>query len=63
VSQVPYAEPTWLSRGYFSPYYTDSHRKFHGAVRKFCVEVIQPESDRCEQSGKHISQAVVDKMA
>ncbi|KAG6809349.1 hypothetical protein H0H92_000598 [Tricholoma furcatifolium] len=63
LSQVPYAEPTWLSKGYFSPYYSDSHRKFQVAARKFFVEVIQPESDRCEASGKRISQEVVDKMA
>ncbi|KAF8239507.1 acyl-CoA dehydrogenase [Tricholoma matsutake] len=63
LSQVPYAEPTWLSKGYYSPYYSDNHRKFHKAVRSFCMEVIQPESDRCEQSGKRISQEVVDKMA
>src|SRR3954464_6222406 len=23
ISKVPYAEPTWLSKGYHSPYYTD----------------------------------------
>lgn len=23
LSKVPYAEPTWLSEGYHSPYYTD----------------------------------------
>lgn len=23
ISQVPYAEPTWLTPGYFSPYYSD----------------------------------------
>jgi hypothetical protein len=63
LSQVPYAEPTWLSRGYYSPYYSDGHRKFQEAVRTFCMMVIQPESDRCEQSGKRISQEVVDKMA
>jgi hypothetical protein len=63
LNQVPYAEPTWLSKGYFSPYYSDNHRSFHKAVRAFCMEVIQPESDRCEQSGKRISQEVVDKMA
>jgi hypothetical protein len=63
LSQVPYAEPTWLSRGYYSPYYSDNHMKFQKAVRTFCMEVVQPESDRCEQSGKRISQEVVDKMA
>lgn len=63
LSQVPYAEPTWLTKGYHSPYYSDSHKRFQKAVRTFCMEVIQPESDRCEQSGKTISQEVVDKMA
>ena len=23
LSQVPYAEPTWLAQGYYSPYYTE----------------------------------------
>ncbi|KAG6834998.1 hypothetical protein H0H93_005701, partial [Arthromyces matolae] len=63
LSQVPYAEPTWLSKGYFSPYYTDGHRKFQVAARKFFMEVIAPESARCEESGKRISQEVVDKMS
>lgn len=63
LSEVPYAEPSWLSRGYFSPYYTDNHRRFQKVVRKFFMEVIKPEADRCEETGKRISQEVVDKMA
>ncbi|KAG6853175.1 hypothetical protein C0991_006353, partial [Blastosporella zonata] len=63
LSQVPYAEPTWLSKGYFSPYYSDGHRKFQVAARKFFMEVVQPESVKCEESGKRISQEVVDKMS
>ena len=63
LSKVPYAEPTWLSSGYFSPYFSDSHRKFQKAVRSFFMEVVLPESDRCEESGKQISQEVVDKLA
>ena len=63
LSEVPYAEPTWLSRGYHSPYYTESHRRFQKATRKFFMEIIKPEVDRCEESGKRISQEVVDKMA
>ncbi|KAF8075887.1 peroxisomal acyl-CoA-dehydrogenase [Lyophyllum atratum] len=62
LSQVPYAEPTWLSRGYYSPYYSEGHRKFQVAVRRFFMEVVKPESERCEESGKRISQEVVDKM-
>ncbi|KAH0586970.1 Acyl-CoA dehydrogenase [Termitomyces sp. J132] len=63
LSQVPYAEPTWLSKGNFSPYYSDSHRRFQVAARKFFMEVIQPESVRCEENGQRISQEVVDKMS
>ena len=63
LSRVPYAEPTWLREGFYSPYHSDNHKNFQKAVRTFCMEVIQPESDRCERNGKRISQEVVDKMA
>ncbi|KAJ6627333.1 acyl-CoA dehydrogenase/oxidase [Mycena sp. CBHHK59/15] len=63
VSRVPYAEPTWLSNGFQSPYYSDKHRKFHTAVRTFFMEVVQPEAIKCEENGKKIPQEVVDKMS
>jgi hypothetical protein len=62
LSKVPYAEPTWLSNGYFSPYYTDNHRRFQKAIRKYFMEVIYPEAVKCEENGKQISQDVFDKM-
>lgn len=62
LSKVPYAEPTWLTDGYYSPYYTDNHRQFQKAVRTFLMEVVQPEALRCEDNGKKISQEVIDKM-
>ncbi len=62
ISEVPYAEPTRLTEAYLSPYYTDNHRTFHKAVRTFMMEVVQPESARCEENGKRISQEVIDKM-
>jgi len=62
VSAVPYAEPTWLSKGYHSPYYNDSHKRFQRAMRKFISEVIAPEAAKCEENGKKISQEVVDKI-
>lgn len=62
LSKVPYAEATWLSDGYFSPYYTDNHRAFQQAIRKFFEEVVRPEAIKCEENGKRISQEVVDKM-
>ncbi|KZT27067.1 acyl-CoA dehydrogenase NM domain-like protein [Neolentinus lepideus HHB14362 ss-1] len=63
LSQVPYAEPTWLSNGFHSPYYTESHRRFQTAVRTFFMEVVQPDALRCEENGKRISQEVVDQLA
>lgn len=62
LSRVPYAEPTWLVDGYYSPYYSDKHRTFQKAVRKFFMEEIYLEAVKCEENGKRISQAVIDKM-
>lgn len=62
LSSVPYAEPTWLSPGYYSPYYTQSHRNFQKEVRKFFMEVVYPDAVKCEENGKRISQDVVDKL-
>ncbi|KAI0750649.1 acyl-CoA dehydrogenase NM domain-like protein [Daedaleopsis nitida] len=61
-SGVPYAEPAWLSPGYHSPYYTDSHRRFQKVARKFFEEVVLPDAVKCEENGKRISQEVVDKL-
>jgi hypothetical protein len=63
LSAVPYAEPTWLSKGFHSPYFTDSHKRFQKAVRKFIQEVVFPEAIKCEEKGTRISQEVVDKLA
>ncbi|KAG7096522.1 hypothetical protein E1B28_003951 [Marasmius oreades] len=63
LSQVPYGEASWLVKGYHSPYYTDGHRRFQKEVRKFFEEVVKPEALDCEESGKRISQEVVDKLA
>ncbi|KAJ8592660.1 acyl-CoA dehydrogenase NM domain-like protein [Rhizopogon salebrosus TDB-379] len=63
LSLVPYAEPTWLTPGYFSPYYSDNHRQFHKATRAFFMEFVYPEAIRCEENGKRISQEVVDKLS
>ncbi|KZT12675.1 acyl-CoA dehydrogenase NM domain-like protein [Laetiporus sulphureus 93-53] len=61
-SRVPYAEPSWLSAGYHSPYYNDNHRRFQRAMRKFAMEVVYPDAVRCEENGKRISQDVVQKL-
>ncbi|KAH9902799.1 acyl-CoA dehydrogenase [Cubamyces lactineus] len=63
VSKVPYAEPTWLSEGFKSPYYKESHRRLQQAVRKFVDEVVYPDAQDRELDGKRPSQSVLDKMA
>ncbi|KAF5327846.1 hypothetical protein D9619_004961 [Psilocybe cf. subviscida] len=63
LSKVPYSEPTWLAHGYHSPYYTDRHRVFQKAVRKFFDEVVYYDAIDREADGKRPSQSVIDKMA
>ncbi|KAF9525678.1 peroxisomal acyl-CoA-dehydrogenase [Crepidotus variabilis] len=62
-SKVPYAEPTWLSEGYHSPYYTESHRKFQKVVRKFMDEIVTPDAVAREEDGKPPSKSVIEAMA
>ncbi|KAG8871386.1 hypothetical protein FRB97_008761 [Tulasnella sp. 331] len=70
LSQVPYAEPTWLSQGFHSPYFKESHKKLQKEMRKFVDEVIckqphsvHPDGQAREADGKRVSQSVVDAMA
>ena len=52
LSQIPYAEPSWLAPGFSNPYYNESHKCVQKAMRKLV----------CEENGKRISQHVVDKL-
>jgi predicted heme/steroid binding protein len=63
LSAVPYAEPTWLTPQFRSPYYNDSHRRLQKAIRIFTEEHITPEAQECEASGDYISQGLVEKMS
>ncbi|KAJ7650358.1 acyl-CoA dehydrogenase [Roridomyces roridus] len=63
LSTVPYAEPTWLTPGYHSPYFSDGHRRFQAAFRKLFEEEIYPDAALREDDGKRPSQAVFDAMA
>jgi hypothetical protein len=62
LSRVPYAEPSWLSPGFSSPFYNEGHRRFQKAMRKLVNEVVLPDAIACEENGKRISQQVVDKL-
>lgn len=63
LSEVPYAEPTWLTKGYHSPYYKETHKKFQAWFRKFIDEVVIPDAQEKEQSGKYPSQETIDFQA
>ncbi|KAF8623663.1 hypothetical protein AX17_007361 [Amanita inopinata Kibby_2008] len=63
LSKVPYAEPTWLTAGYHSPYYNENHRRFQKAVREFMETVVLPDAEAREADGKRPTQNVFDKMA
>ncbi|KAF4597133.1 hypothetical protein EYR40_007584 [Pleurotus pulmonarius] len=63
LSTVPYAEPTWLTEGYHSPYFSKNHREFQKVVRKFFDQYIWEDAQAREEDGKRPSQDVLDKMA
>jgi len=52
---VPYAEPAWLSEGYKSTYYNDSHHALQQFMRKFSDEEVYPIAQECEKNGKRVS--------
>jgi len=63
LSKVPYAEPTWLSDGYYSPYFKESHRALQKAMRKIVDEIITPDAQAREEDGKRPSMSVIQAMA
>ncbi|KAH7149236.1 acyl-CoA dehydrogenase/oxidase [Dactylonectria estremocensis] len=63
LSQVPYAEPLWLSPSFKSPYYTESHRRLQRAIREFTDEYLYPEAQECEATGRFISQEMIERMS
>lgn len=62
LSPVPYAEPTWLSEGYQSPYYKDSHRALQAVIRKFVDEEVRPDAQLHEKDGKRPTVELIQKM-
>ncbi|KDR76298.1 hypothetical protein GALMADRAFT_67494 [Galerina marginata CBS 339.88] len=52
LSKVPYAEPTWMTPGFSSPYYKESHRNLLLAFRKFVEEILVPDAELREADGK-----------
>ena len=63
LSQVPYAEPLWLTPQFKNTYYKPENYKLQKAMRKFVDEHMKPEAQEKELSGEYISQELIDKMA
>ncbi|KAF9266619.1 acyl-CoA dehydrogenase NM domain-like protein [Marasmius fiardii PR-910] len=63
LSQIPFAEPTWLSKGYYTPYYNESHRRLQTAMRKFTEEVVFPDAQAREEDGKRASPHIFEARA
>lgn len=62
LSPVPFAEPTWLSEGYYTPYYTEGHRQWQAVVRKFFDENIRAEARDHELNGQRPTQELCELM-
>lgn len=52
LSPVPFAEPQWLTEGFKSPYYNDTHRGLQKFMRDFTDEYVTPEATIHEKNGK-----------
>ncbi|KAH6894707.1 acyl-CoA dehydrogenase/oxidase [Thelonectria olida] len=50
MSDIPFADPLWLTRR-ISPYYNDSHRRLQQEVRSYVDTHIAPFCDEWEKSG------------
>lgn len=62
LSEVPYAEPTWLAKGYHSLYFNESHKRLQQAMREFVDEFIVPDAWAREDDGKRPTLSVLQKM-
>lgn len=62
LSKVPYAEPTWLTPNYSSPYYNESHRRLQREMRKYVDTTLVEVAQRCEENGKRPDVEVVKDM-
>ncbi|KAI0690637.1 peroxisomal acyl-CoA-dehydrogenase [Cytidiella melzeri] len=63
LSAIPYAEPTWQTQGYHSPYYKDSHRRLAKAVREFVDDYLYEDAQLHEEDGKRPSPHIIQMMA
>jgi alkylation response protein AidB-like acyl-CoA dehydrogenase/predicted heme/steroid binding protein len=58
---TPFAETTFI-RGWKSPYFNESHKKFRSAIRTFMQEHIMPEVEYLHERGADPSQELFEKL-
>ncbi|KAF8292381.1 acyl-CoA dehydrogenase NM domain-like protein [Clavulina sp. PMI_390] len=63
LSQMPYGEPSWLAEGHYSPYFSESHRKFQRWMRRFVEEHLMEDAALREEDGKRPSLSTVETQA
>ena len=61
LSTVPHAEPAWLSKGYYSPYYSDSHRALQKYMRQFTDDFVTPDAKIKEETGQRPDVKLIEK--
>lgn len=59
---MPYAEPTWLTEKFHSPYFQDHHRHLQREIRKYVDERVKEVAQRCEANGKRPDVDLVQEM-
>ncbi|KAF8340591.1 acyl-CoA dehydrogenase/oxidase [Cantharellus anzutake] len=62
LSRMPYGEAPWLTPGFHSPYYKESHRKMQKAIREFFDRMVYDDAQARELDGKRVSQQILDEM-
>ena len=63
LSAVPYAEPTWLTPQFKSPYFKESHRELRRQMRIWVDKYLKPEAQEKELDGTYISDELIYRMA
>jgi len=62
LSKVPFAEPAWLTKGYKSPYFDESHYRLQKEVRRFFDEHVADEAQANELTHKRPTESLVRLM-
>lgn len=62
LSKVPHSEPIWLTDGFSSPYYDESHKKLQKFMREFVDEFVAPDAQEKELSNERPDPELIKRM-